>query len=323
MKVLPENAGQWGFSPDDISTIEESAAAKIRFLTETDTKGKSLSSIVKKYSSLSATFTDFSSGTVKIGADNGLAGDERLRLKESLLTMWPWRKGPFNIFGIDIDSEWRSDFKWDRFINYIKPLKNRHILDIGSSNGYYMFRMAHYDPAIVMGIEPYASFYFQFMLLNSIAGMKNIFTLPLRFEDIISVRKKFNTIFCMGILYHRRSPIDFLMQIRNMLTSDGELVLETLIIEDEGHITLVPEDRYAKMPNVYFIPTINVIQSWLKYSGFKQSFCADVSGTTLNEQRKTPWVNTESLSDFLDSSDNTKTIEGYPAPVRAVIIAHP
>ena len=127
----------------------------------------------------------------------------------------------------------------------------------------------------------------------------------------------------MGILYHRRAPIDFLMQIRNMLTSDGELVLETLVIEDEEHIALVPDDRYAKMPNVYFIPAINVILSWLKHSGFKQSYCADVSRTTFNEQRKTPWVNTESLSDFLDSSDNTKTVEGYPAPVRAVIIARP
>ena len=100
--------------------------------------------------------------------------------------MQPWRKGPFDIFGIYIDSEWRSDIKWDRVIRHLKPLKKRHVLDIGSSNGYYMFRMLQHEPAMVMGIEPYANFYFQFMLLNSIAGIKNIFTLPLRFEDTVS-----------------------------------------------------------------------------------------------------------------------------------------
>jgi tRNA (mo5U34)-methyltransferase len=323
MKILPENAVQWGFSSEDISTLEELSRARISFLTEKDSRGRLLSAILNKYSSLSAGFTDFSSGVVRIGSEDELNGSGRILLDESLHSLQPWRKGPFNIFGISIDSEWRSDLKWNRFIDFIRPLKNRHILDIGSSNGYYMFRMAHHEPSMVMGIEPYSCFFFQFMLLNSFAGIKNIFTVPLRFEDTISIKKKFNTAFCMGILYHRRSPIDFLMQIRNMLTSDGELVLETLIIEEESHIALIPEDRYAKMPNIYFIPTINVLMSWLKYSGFRDSFCADISATTTDEQRKTPWVNTESLSDFLDSTDNTKTVEGYPAPVRAVIIAHP
>lgn len=323
MRILPADAEQWGFSREDISLLEELSASKYTFLKESDTKGRQLSALINGYNSLRATFKDFSSGTVKIGINNELNDDERLRLKESLLSMQPWRKGPFDIFGIYIDSEWKSDLKWDRVINYIKPLKKRHVLDIGSSSGYYMFRMAHHEPAMVMGIEPYATFYFQFILLNSIAGIENIFTLPLRFEDIVPVRKKFNTVFCMGILYHRRSPVDFLMQIRNMLTSDGELVLETLIIEGEENIALVPDDRYAKMPNIYFIPTIGVIFSWLKHSGFKDSFCADISRTTAGEQRRTEWVNTESLPDFLDSSDNFKTVEGYPAPVRAVFIARP
>jgi len=237
--------------------------------------------------------------------------------------MWPWRKGPFEIFGIKIDSEWRSDIKWERVIGQLKPLKNRHILDIGSSNGYYMFRMLPHNPAMIMGIDPYTNFYYQFMMLNSMANVSNIFTLPLRFEDTVSLAKKFNTVFCMGILYHRKSPIEFLSQIKKMLAGDGELVLETLIVKGDDHTALVPEERYAKMPNVYFIPTIPVLVTWLKCAGFKNIRCVDISTTTIEEQRKTEWINTETLADFLDPHDGTKTIEGYPAPVRAVIIAEP
>ena len=127
----------------------------------------------------------------------------------------------------------------------------------------------------------------------------------------------------MGILYHRKSPIEFLSQIKKMLTADGELVLETLIIEGDSHLALVPEERYAKMPNVYFIPTVPVLITWLKNAGFKNIRCVDISPTDINEQRKTEWINTETLSDFLNPADNTKTIENYPAPVRAVIIAEP
>jgi len=127
----------------------------------------------------------------------------------------------------------------------------------------------------------------------------------------------------MGILYHRRSPVDFLMQIKKMLTGDGELVLETLIIEGSTHTALIPEERYAKMPNVYFIPAIPVLFSWLKKAGFKNIHCADISPTTDKEQRRTEWINTETLADFLDPADCSKTIEGYPAPVRAVVICEP
>jgi tRNA (mo5U34)-methyltransferase len=181
--------------------------------------------------------------------------------------------------------------------------------------------MLQHNPAVVMGIEPYTSFYYQFMMLNSLAGIDNIFTLPLRFEDTITLTKKFNTVFCMGILYHRKSPIDFLAHIRKMLSASGELVLETLIIEGSSHTALVPEERYAKMPNVYFIPSIPVLSSWLKKAGFKNIRCADISPTTSDEQRRTGWINTESLPDFLDPDDSARTIEGYPAPVRAVLIA--
>ena len=45
-----------------------------------------------------------------------------------------------------------------------------------------------------------------------------------------------------------------------------------------------------------------------------------VSQTNSEEQRKTEWVDSESLEDFLRSSE--ETIEGYPAPRRIYIKAY-
>lgn len=320
MNWFPDDAERWGFSPSDIEHLKKITMDRVTFLTQKDAKGKELYSLAQKILIMRASVVDCSTDYVSIGRAEDVTGD-LTELRNTLLSMWPWRKGPFRIFGIDIETEWRSDLKWNRVITHLKPLGGRHILDIGSSNGYYMYRMTEHKPAVVMGIEPYTNFYMQFMMLNSIARTENIFTLPLRFEEITGITKKFNTVFCMGILYHRRSPIDFLREIYSMMTSDGELVLETLIIEGEEHISLVPLDRYAKMPNVYFIPTVPVLLAWLEKAGFRNSRCVDVTPTDITEQRKTEWVNTESLADFLDPADLSKTVEGYPAPVRAVIIA--
>ena len=56
----------------------------------------------------------------------------------------------------------------------------------------------------------------------------------------------------MGVLYHRRSPIDHLLELKGCLQTGGELVLETLVIDGGLGEVLVPENRYAKMRNVWF-----------------------------------------------------------------------
>ena len=48
----------------------------------------------------------------------------------------------------------------------------------------------------------------------------------------------------------------------------------------------------------------------------------NIATTTLEEQRKTDWLENESLIDFLDPKDHSKTTEGYQAPTRAVILAN-
>ena len=99
-------------------------------------------------------------------------------------------------------------------------------------------------------------------------------------------------------------------------------MLETLVVDGDENTVLVPMDRYAKMKNVYFIPSVAALIHWLQKSGFKNVRCVDVAVTSLEEQRKTDWLENESLIDFLDPNDHSKTIEGYPAPKRAVILAN-
>jgi tRNA (mo5U34)-methyltransferase len=260
-------------------------------------------------------------GRIRIGQAGDLSAQDRQTLMQILKVLIPWRKGPFDIFGIPLETEWDASLKWDRVNPRLNPLAGRRILDIGSSSGYYMFRMSTAEPALVVGIEPYLTFYFQFQLLQRYIQAPRVFTLPLRLEDFPDMPGGFDTVFCMGILYHQRDHAQVLARIRRMLDCGGQLVLETLILDRDGDAVLRPSGRYAKMNNVYAVPTVDRLTRWLQAAGFANICCADVTPTTLAEQRPTEWINSESLDAFLDPHAPERTIEGHPAPVRAVILA--
>jgi len=258
---------------------------------------------------------------VEIGdSDDLLAGDRDDVIKQ-LKQFHPWRKGPYKLFGIDINTEWRSDWKWDRVLPHIQPLKNRKVLDIGGGNGYHGWRMLGEGADLVLGIDPTLVFVMQYHVMQRYIGESNHYVLPIGIEDLPQNLMCFDTVFSMGVLYHRRSPLDHLYELRACLRSGGELVLETLVIEGEEGTVLMPEGRYAKMRNVWFFPSIATMELWLRRCGFKNVRCVDVSTTSLDEQRATEWMTFESLADFLDPDDRTKTIEGHPAPMRAVFTA--
>jgi len=259
---------------------------------------------------------------VTVGDAGDVDHQERKKIRETLFKLCPWRKGPFELFGIPIDSEWASYIKWNRLVREIAPLNERRILDIGASNGYYMFKMAASAPAMVLGIDPQMLFYFQFQALQRFINHKNIFAIPAGIDELPRMDGYFDTVFCMGVIYHRKSPLELLYTIHDQLRKGGELVIETLIIETDDHTCLFPESRYAKMRNVFFIPGLKVMSSWLKRTGFTNIRCIDISPTTAREQGKTDWIQTESLEDFLDPENPGRTIEGYPAPVRAIFTAN-
>ena len=259
---------------------------------------------------------------VKSDRTSPLSGGEKQRIIHHLKQLMPWRKGPYHLFGIHIDCEWRSDFKWDRVLPHLAPLQGRTILDVGCGSGYHMWRMVGEGAKMVVGIDPTELFLCQFEAVRKLLNNdRRANLIPLGIEQMQPLAA-FDTVFSMGVLYHRKSPLDHLSQLKNQLVKGGELVLETLVVDGDVNTVLVPADRYAKMKNVYFIPSVAALINWLEKVGFTNVRCVDVATTTLEEQRKTDWLENESLIDFLDPNDHCKTIEGYQAPKRAVILSN-
>lgn len=238
----------------------------------------------------------------------------------ALFGLSPWRKGPFDVFGVHVDTEWRSDWKWDRVSPHLK-LTGKRILDVGCGNGYYMWRMLGAGADSVVGIDPNWLFFCQFHAMKRYLSELPAWHLPMALEELPAKLEGFDTVFSMGVLYHRRSPVDHLLDLKDCLIKGGELVLETLVVEGNEHTALVPEDRYAQMRNVWFLPSVAALECWLRRAGFVDVRCVDVSVTSVDEQRSTDWMRYQSLPDFLDPKDHSKTIEGLPAPMRAVLIA--
>ena len=233
--------------------------------------------------------------------------------------LMPWRKGPFKIDELFIDSEWRSYLKY----NLLKPffdLKDKSVADIGCNNGYYMFRMLKEKPKEIVGFDPSPLYKSQFDFINHFIKSDIVYEL-LGVEHLAVYEKRFDTIFCLGVLYHRSDPISTLKSLKKGLNKDGELFLDTFIIDGEDEVCLTPKDRYSKIPNIYFIPTINALKNWCFRAGFKDVEVLKIKKTTLDEQRKTEWIEGESLGEFLDKDNPNLTVEGYPAPKRVYIKA--
>ena len=264
--------------------------------------------------------TDFG-GRVLIGRPADCDEATRRQLRNQLLDFIPWRKGPFEIFGIDLDGEWRADMKWARLDGRIASLAGRKVLDAGCGNGYYCFRMLGRRASQVIGLEPHIPYAMQFQALKAYVPDANCWVLPMALEQLPGRSGYFDTAFSMGVLYHARSPLDHLLSLRDCLRPGGELVLETLFVGGGEGYSLTPKNRYAQMRNVWFIPSIATLELWLERCGFADWKIIDRSITTPAEQRATEWMPFESLANSFNREDSTRTIEGYPAPARVLLTA--
>ncbi|WP_201549899.1 tRNA 5-methoxyuridine(34)/uridine 5-oxyacetic acid(34) synthase CmoB [Psychrobacter fjordensis] len=300
---------------------------------------------VVRLPTLTVNNVDLNSDTLTI--DASLNESERKQAMALLKQLMPWRKGPFQIggqigsqigddeSGIKIDTEWHSDWKWQRVAPHLGSLEGRRVLDVGGGSGYHGWRMAGAGADTVIIIDPSCLFYHQFMAIRHFVGAADAHTythakdrgryrthyIPVPLEALPAHSQLFDTVFSMGVLYHRQSPFEHLQQLRGQLVKGGELVLETLVVEGDANTVLVPHDRYAQMNNVYFLPSVAALIGWLEKAGFSDVRCVDVAVTSTEEQRQTEWMTYHSLADFLDPNDSTKTMEGYPAPMRATLIA--
>ncbi len=248
--------------------------------------------------------------------------DQTREIRDLLLSLAPWRKGPFEIAGICIDSEWRSDLKWSRLKDAIAPLDDRNVLDVGCGNGYYAQQMHAAGARSVIGVDPTLLYVMQFLAVSHFQPAENVFVLPLRSDELPQSSRAFDTCFSMGVLYHQRSPLAHLRQLKIMLRPAGQLVLETIFMPGAESCAFTPADRYARMRNVWLLPTISELSTWLRRSGFKDIEVVDQSATTTDEQRKTAWMSFDSLAEALDPDDPSRTVEGHPAPQRVVVLAN-
>jgi tRNA (mo5U34)-methyltransferase len=231
----------------------------------------------------------------------------------------PWRKGPFQISQTFIDSEWQSFIKYDLLEPHFQ-LEGKVVGDIGCNNGYYLFRMLSQHPKKLVGFDPSAITYSQFQFVNHFIQSEIVYEL-LGIEHVEFYEHRFDVLFCLGVLYHRSDPVAMLKSLYRGLEKGGELILDTFMIDGEDEICLTPRDRYSKIPNIYFIPTIPALKNWCYRAGFEHVEILDTKKTDLTEQRKTAWIDHQSLEHFLDPDDHTKTIEGYPAPKRVYLKA--
>jgi len=249
-----------------------------------------------------------------------LSEEDAKQIEETARLMLPWRKGPFQINDLFIDSEWQSQIKY----NMLEPhfdLKDKIVGDIGCNNGYYLFRMLTHEPKKLIGFDPSAIYYSQFQFIDHFIKSDIVYEL-LGVEHVEFYEHKFDVLFCLGVLYHRADPVGMLKSLFKGLNKGGELILDTFMIDGEDEICLTPRERYSKIPNIYFVPTVTALKNWCYRAGFEKVEVLEIRKTDLNEQRKTAWINTQSLEDFLDPNDPNKTVEGYPAPKRVYIKAY-
>ncbi|WP_144395115.1 tRNA 5-methoxyuridine(34)/uridine 5-oxyacetic acid(34) synthase CmoB [Pleionea sediminis] len=293
-----------------------------RFLDYTHGELNEWVELLKTLPELSPSSIDFVN-QVRIGEEKDCSDEVRQMLRDKLMPLHPWRKGPFELFGLHIDTEWRSDWKWDRLKDHIEPLENRIVLDVGCGNGYHCWRMHGAGAKLVIGIDPSQKFLMQFQVMKHYAGQLPIHLLPVGIEYMPDDMGKqgFDTVFSMGVLYHRRSPMEHIQHLKRLIRPGGQLVLETLVVEGDEQTVFLPAGRYAQMRNVWFLPSAKALEHWLTRCGFRNARTVNVDQTQLSEQRATDWMTFHSLEDYLDPNDHNFTIEGHPAPKRALVIA--
>jgi tRNA (mo5U34)-methyltransferase len=306
--------------------LNPTALKKLRSLNDVKLEQKNhlaFLDVLKSLPTIKTETIDFDHDFVTIGSSNDLDLETKDLILSKALELIPWRKGPFKLFDTQMDAEWRSNLKWNRLAPHIPNLKGKRVLDVGCNNGYFMFKMAAMNPELILGIDPVVLNYAQFNFMNHFANQQNIKFELWGQDDLIHFNDMFDIIFSMGIIYHHRNPIQQLLTLKNALRPGGELILETIGIPGEESHALFPEDRYAKMRNVWFVPTVSCFMNWVKKAKFKDVEL--ISDTELNstEQRLTEWCPPprQSLDNFLDPNDPTKTIEGHPAPRRFLIKA--
>ena len=262
---------------------------------------------------------DLSSDAVTVGPLGSLSREELALLKEAAQLIMPWRKGPFQLFDLEVDAEWRSHMKWDRVLECVGSLEGQRIADVGCGNGYYMFRALAQNPELVVGLDPSEKFFHAFHFVQRLVQSDRLDFLQLGVEEMPLFGPFFDTVLCMGIIYHQKQPIKMLRDLMGSLKEGGLLVLETMGVPGREPMAMAPPDRYSKSKNVYYLPTASCMLRWMERAGYRDVKVVSEVETPIEEQRRTEWMVFESLANYLNEKDRHLTVEGYSAPLRFIV----
>ncbi len=304
----------------DLKKLRELRAAAIE-VAEADERYSGLRKALAEAPDCSTRHKNFAADVVELGAAADLSANQQAQLKQCLQAFIPWRKGPFNIFGNFIDAEWQSNQKWQRIAPFLDPLEDKVICDIGCNNGYYLYRMAHQRPRLAWGIDPIARYHYNIELLQKYAQEPRVAFDLFSFTELQHCTESFDVVFNMGILYHHKNPLEILSLCFQALKKKGQLVIESLGVGGTDSSFLFPQKRYAKMRNVWFVPTEVALKNMLQRSGFTQIECHFNEVMQTDEQRSTEWAPFDSFAQFLDPDNDQLTIEGYERPRRIYLTA--
>ena len=250
-----------------------------------------------------------------------LAPEDPVSIKACAQALLPWKKGPFELPGVSIDAEWDCHQKWQRLSAHLPDLADKKVLDVGTGNGWYLQRLREHGATRVVGFDPGPLNYLQWSFLQRVRPDVHQQLYLLGNEELPRLAKTFDVILHMGVLYHHRDPMRQLIDLREALVPGGELFLETIGVPGAGLTCYLPTDRYAGMPNVWFLPTLNCLTTMLERARFTDvKVLASHWGGT-GEQRPTLWSEGPSYIGALDPSDASRTIEGHPAPERFLLRA--
>ena len=308
------------FNLDAVLAARETALNKINRLGSWDKVRENLELLPMPQNGIST--KNLNSNFITIGTTEDLTEPQHKNLDKTLRSLIPWRVGPYSLFGHEINTEWNSKYKWERIVPLLGNLESKRIADIGCNNGYFMMRMLEQDPHFILGVDPVIRCMYQFFLLQRYLQSSKLAFEPIGIDDMSLFPNVFHLVICMGVIYHQKDPLKSLRAIYESLLTKGRIVLESMVIPGEEAIALCPPERYTKMRNAYFIPTAECMRSWLTRVGFEEVEIVSVVPTEENEQKRTEYSPDESLEDFLDKDDPSKTVEGYPAPLRALVIGH-
>ena len=260
---------------------------------------------------------------VEIGRPEEIPSAQLPQLEDRIRQLYPWRKGPFRLFGNLIDSEWKSDMKWNRIAPHLGDLQGKRVLDVGCNNGYFMFRLMGVGAKEVLGIDPIECFYRQFQLLQGFANVPGMEMKLLGIKDLHRFENTFDLILHMGIIYHHPDPIGQLKSLRRTLKPGGRLISESIGIPGDTPVALSPGQRYANMRNVHFVPTLSALMNWMERAKLRHVTPLFSTAASTREQRPTNRClpGYKSFAGTLQPDNPSLTIEGYPAPLRLAVSA--